>query len=104
MEDGTRDFPLNADGRQTLTGMQMRVPSGGNIAADPRPGRLYITYTDNSAGTHDVDNPVTRARVYVATSTDWRHLVGRLPRARGDGPTRTSGSRGSTSRRTARSA
>ena len=37
-EDGTRDFPLNDDGRPTLTGMAMRVPSGGNIAADPRPG------------------------------------------------------------------
>jgi hypothetical protein len=71
-EDGTRDFPLNDDGRPTLTGMAMRVPSGGNIAADPRPGtnRLYVTWTDNSAGTHDTDDPVTRARVYIATSTD----------------------------------
>jgi hypothetical protein len=71
-EDGTRDFPTNDDGRPTLTGMAMRVPSGGNIAADPRPGtnRLYLTWTDNSAGTHDTDDPVTRARVYIATSAD----------------------------------
>jgi hypothetical protein len=70
MEDGSRDFPLNADGRQTLTGMQMRVPTGGNIAADPRTGRLYVTFTDNRFGTHDVDNPVTDARVFVTTSAD----------------------------------
>lgn len=69
-EDGTRDFPANVDGRPTLTGMQMRVPSGGNIAASPTDGRLYITFTDNSLGVHDVDQPITKARVFVTTSTD----------------------------------
>jgi hypothetical protein len=71
-EDGTLDFPTNDDGRQTLTGMAMRVPTGGNIAADPRPGTntLYVTWTDNSQGTHDVAAPVTRARVFVASSQD----------------------------------
>jgi len=71
-EDGTRDFPNNDDARPTLTGMAMRVPSGGNIAADPRPGTntLYVTWTDNSQGTHDVASPVTKARVFVAASHD----------------------------------
>jgi hypothetical protein len=71
-EDGSADFPVNDDGRPTLTGMAMRVPSGGNIAADPRLGTntLYVTWTDNSQGTHDVASPVTRARVFVATSHD----------------------------------
>jgi hypothetical protein len=71
-EDGTLDFPTNDDDRPTLTGMAMRVPSGGNIAADPRAGTntLYVTWTDNSQGTHDVATPVTRARVFVAASHD----------------------------------
>jgi hypothetical protein len=69
-EDGTRDFPENVDGRPTLTGMQMRVPSGGNIAASPTDGRLYITFTDNRLGSHDVDQPVTNARVFVTSSAD----------------------------------
>jgi len=68
LEDGTRDFPQNADGRPTLTGMQPRVPSGGNIAASPTDGRLYITFTDNRLGSHDVDLPVTKARVFVTSS------------------------------------
>jgi hypothetical protein len=70
LEDGSLDFPLNVDGRPTLTGMQMRVPTGGNIAADPTSGTLYITFTDNRFGTHDVAQPVTRARVFVSSSTD----------------------------------
>ena len=69
-EDGTRDFPLNASGRQTLTGLQVRVPTFGTMAADPRTGRLYITFIDNRAGTHDVAQPVTKAKVYIVTSTD----------------------------------
>ena len=71
-EDGTLDFPVTDAGRSTLPGLAMRVPSGGNIAADPRPGTntLYVTWTDNRQGAHDVASPVTRARVFVATSHD----------------------------------
>jgi hypothetical protein len=69
-EDGSRDFPLNVDGRQTLTGLQVRVPTGGTMAADPRTGRLYITFTDNRAGIHDVAEPVTNAKVYIVASAD----------------------------------
>ena len=68
LEDGTRDFPLNADGSPTLTGYQLRIPSFGNITASPLDGTLYVTFTDNRAGRHDVDNPVTDTNVFIAWS------------------------------------
>lgn len=70
LEDGTRDYPQNVDGRQTLTGLQVRVWGAGTLAVDPSSGRLYLAYSDNSAGTHDVDHPVTRSEVYVVSSAD----------------------------------
>lgn len=70
LEDGARDYPLNADGRQTLSGYQVRVNSVGNIVASPIDGKLYLVYSDNSAGTHDSATPVTNTNVYVMTSTD----------------------------------
>jgi hypothetical protein len=50
------DYPINVQGRTTLTNMQFRVNSAGNItvarnAADPDRYRLYVTYADNCAGT-----------------------------------------------------
>ncbi|MFN2490320.1 MAG: hypothetical protein ABR529_11405 [Actinomycetota bacterium] len=69
-EDGSRDFPLNVDGRQTLTGYQLRVPTYGNIVADPDSGKLYLTFTDNRAGRHDVDHPVTNTNVFIVKSKD----------------------------------
>jgi hypothetical protein len=44
VEDGINDYPVNVDGRQTLTGQQFRVNSAGNIDADPRTGRLYLAF------------------------------------------------------------
>ncbi len=38
LEDGSRDYPLNVDGRQTLTNYQVRVNSAGNIVASPVDG------------------------------------------------------------------
>jgi hypothetical protein len=71
MEDGSRDYPINVDGRQTLTGYQVRVWGAGNVVADPtRAGRLYLVFSDNRNGTHDVDNPVTNSDVFVTSSTD----------------------------------
>ena len=35
LEDGSNDYPINVDGRQTLTGYQVRVNSAGNIVASP---------------------------------------------------------------------
>ena len=70
LEDGSRDYPLNADGRQTLSGYQLRVDSAGNIVASPKDGRLYLVFADNRAGTHDADTPVTDTNVYVVSSSD----------------------------------
>jgi hypothetical protein len=76
LEDGVNDYPVNVDGRQTLTGQQFRVNSAGNIDADPRTGRLYLVFSDNRAGRHDVANPVTNVNVYLMTSRDGRHWHG----------------------------
>jgi hypothetical protein len=73
IEDGSRDYPRNVNGRQTLTGYQVRVNSAGNIVASPRPGenaRLYLVFSDNRNGTHDVDTPVTNTDVFLMTSTN----------------------------------
>ncbi len=76
LEDGSRDYPLNVDGRQTLTGYQVRVWSPGNIAADPRTGALYLTFSDNRFGLHDVDNPQTDTKVFVMSAADGVHWTG----------------------------
>jgi hypothetical protein len=71
LEDGSRDYPLNVDDRQTLTGYQVRVWGAGNIVADPNAtGKLYLVYSDNSHGAHDVANPVTNSDVFVTSSVD----------------------------------
>ncbi len=71
LEDGARDYPLNVNDRQTLSGYQLRVNSGGAIVASPIDGKLYLVFSDNSAsGTHDSDNPVTNTNVFVVTSTN----------------------------------
>jgi hypothetical protein len=70
LEDGSRDYPINVDGRQTLSGNQVRVDSAGNIVADPSSGKLYLVFADNRAGVHDSDNPVTNVNVYLMTSTN----------------------------------
>ena len=73
LEDGSRDYPLNVDGRQTLSGYQVRVNSAGNIVASPRAsenGKLYLAFSDNRNGTHDVASPVTNTDVFFMTSTD----------------------------------
>ena len=53
LEDGSRDYPLNVDGRQTLTGYQVRVWSVGNLVASPRAsenGKLALVFSDNRNG------------------------------------------------------
>jgi hypothetical protein len=70
LEDGARDFPKNVDHRQTLTGMQFRLSSIGNIAVDPNSGDLYLTFADNRNGVHDVRHPVTNSDVFIVSSTD----------------------------------
>ncbi|HLB62023.1 MAG TPA: sialidase family protein [Actinomycetota bacterium] len=68
MEDGKRDFPKNVQHRRTLTGYQLRIPTFGNITASPLDGRLYLVFTDNRNGKHDVDRPRTKTDVFVASS------------------------------------
>jgi Neuraminidase (sialidase) len=71
LEDGSRDFPRNVDGRQTLTNYQVRAPITANVVADPtHNGRLYFAFFDNRNGIHDVDNPVTNTDVFLVTSTN----------------------------------
>jgi hypothetical protein len=70
LEDGSRDYPINVDGRQTLTGYQVRVNSVGNLVASPIDGKLYVSFSDNRNGTHDSATPVTNTDVFVLSSTN----------------------------------
>lgn len=76
MEDGGiesiafTDYPANVDGRATQTAFQFRTGSWGNLNVDPVTGNVYVTWTDNSDGTHDVANPVTDTNVFMAVSSD----------------------------------
>jgi hypothetical protein len=73
MEDGSADYPLNVNGRQTLTGYQVRVWGLGNIVASPRAsenGRLYLVFSDNRNGIRDVAEPVTNSDVFLMTSSN----------------------------------
>ena len=79
MEDGSNDFPLNVDERQTLTHLQVRVPTYGNIHASPIDGELYLTFMDNRNGRHDVAHPVTNTDVFIMSSTDGVHWRGPWP-------------------------
>ncbi len=70
MEDGSNDYPINVDGRQTLTGYQVRVWSEGNIVASPTDGKLYLVFSDNRNGVHDSPNPVTNTDVFLVVSSN----------------------------------
>jgi hypothetical protein len=71
MEDGSRDFPFNVSGRQTLTNYQIRIPTTAAIVADPTSAsRLYLAFFDNRNGVHDVDNPVTNTDIFIVSSAN----------------------------------
>jgi hypothetical protein len=71
LEDGSMDYPLNVDDRQTLTGYQVRVNSGGNIVASPTTnGQLYLVFSDNRNGVHDSASPVTNVDTFLMTSSN----------------------------------
>jgi len=69
LEDGTRDYPINVDGRQTVSGYQLRLNSAGNIVAN-QTGQVYIVFSDNRNGRHDAANPVTNLNVFIVKSTN----------------------------------
>ncbi len=56
LEDGTDDYPMNVNDRQTLSGYQIRVNSAGNIVAGPSGGTLYLVFSDNRNGTASATN------------------------------------------------
>jgi hypothetical protein len=70
LEDGTRDYPINVNDRQTLTGYQLRVNSAGNVVAGTTPGLLYLVFSDNRNGGHDSDTPTTNIDVFLMISTN----------------------------------
>jgi hypothetical protein len=69
LEDGSNDYPINVDGRQTLTGYQVRVNSAGNIVVG-NDGKLYLVFSDNRNGVHDSSSPVTNIDAFVTSSSD----------------------------------
>ena len=66
IESGSRDYPRNVDGRQTLTNYQLRAPHTQGFVADPTlNGRLYLVFSDNRNGVHDSPNPKTETDVFI---------------------------------------
>jgi len=76
MEDGGiesinfTDYPANVDGRATQTGFQFRTGSWGNLNVDPVTGKVYVVWTDNRDGAHDVAHPVTKTNVFMSVSSN----------------------------------
>jgi hypothetical protein len=66
LHDGSSDYPLNVQGRQTLSNSQFRVNSAGNLAIDPASGALYVTWSDNRNGTA----ASTNTDIFAARSVD----------------------------------
>jgi hypothetical protein len=66
LSDGNSDYPVNVQGRQTLSNSQFRVNSAGNLAIDPSSGALYVTWSDNRNGTA----ASTNTDAFVARSLD----------------------------------
>src|SRR4029450_7955454 len=64
LEDGSRDYPINVNGRQTLTGYQLRVNSAGNIVASPVNGTLYLVFAHNRDGVHHSANTLTNINTH----------------------------------------
>ncbi|HSN90976.1 MAG TPA: sialidase family protein [Anaeromyxobacteraceae bacterium] len=63
------DYPQNTDGRDTLTGCNMRVSSVANSAADPSDASgntVYVVWSDNRNGSEEATN----TDVFLARSTD----------------------------------
>ncbi len=70
LEDGSKDYPINVNDRQTLSGYQVRVNSAGNIVANQRDGKLYLVFSDNRNGIHDSASPITKVDAFVMSSSN----------------------------------
>jgi hypothetical protein len=66
LRDGGSDYPVNVQGRQTLSNSQFRVNSAGDLALDPASGALSVVWSDNRNGTA----ASTNTDVFFARSTD----------------------------------
>jgi hypothetical protein len=66
LSDGASDYPINVQGRQTLSNSQFRVNSAGNLALDPASGALYLVWSDNRLGTASSTN----TSILFSTSTN----------------------------------
>ncbi len=80
------NFPQNADGRDTLTGCQLRYSVKANTAVDPGDptgNTVYVVWADNRSGGPKPTNP-TNTDVFLGRSTDggntWKvYTVDRSP-------------------------
>ena len=88
--DGSIDYPVNEDGRQTLQDSQFRTNPSGNISADPaNADHLAVVWSDNRNNPEELEpgaeayDVVTNSDVIVAESFDAGHTwnVGALARA-----------------------
>lgn len=73
--DGSTDYPINIDGRQTYQDSQFRTWSVGNIAADPtNASHLAVVWSDMRNSTlpapTDPYSAVTNSDIIVSQSTD----------------------------------
>jgi hypothetical protein len=64
------DYPSNVNARATQSGFQFRTGSWGNLNVDPVTGNVYLVWTDNRDGLHDVPNPVTDTNVFMSMSAN----------------------------------
>lgn len=64
IHDGVNDYPINVNGRQTLSNSQFRVNPAGNLCIDPARGTLFIAWSDNRNGTATSTN----TDVFIASS------------------------------------
>src|SRR5215467_2406635 len=66
IHDGVSDYPINVNGRQTLSNSQFRVNSAGNLSINNNSGELFIVWSDNRHGTA----ADTNTDVFMVSSPD----------------------------------
>ncbi len=72
LENGSRDFDCNESLLCRLTGTALDPIFGANNSSLARSldGTLYLAFSDNRNGLHDVDHPVSNTDVFLMTSAD----------------------------------